>query len=153
MRCFFGININNYSKEFNKINLPDNPNMLKAKEYHVTLIFYKDLSEEIIDRLRTKFNSFSFLQFEIEGNKVMAFPNKIEPELYSLCFKDNSKLNELHNLIMKTVGFKTNDEFNPHLTLFRKERLNPNFKESEENYSKIKSIKSEAPNHSKLWGF
>ena len=142
MRCFFGINMNNSSKEFNKIELPKNSEMSKAKEeYHITLIFYKDLPEESINELRTKFNNFSFPKFEIEGNKIIAFPNKSNPELYSLGFKDISKLNELHDLVMKTIRFEGKDKFNPHITLLRKERLSSNFKESKEDYSKIKTIK------------
>jgi 2'-5' RNA ligase len=141
MRCFFGINLNGYGEEFNKINLPRNFEMSKAKEYHITLIFYKDLSEEIINKLRLKFNTFSFPEFKIEGNKIIAFPNKSNPELYSLGFKDISTLNELHDLIIKTVEFETKEIFSPHITLLRKEKLSPNFKESKENYSKIKPIK------------
>ena len=113
MRYFFGINIDDYGKEFNKIDLPKNPEMSKAKEHHITLIFYKDLSEETINKLELKFNTFSFSEFEIEGNKIIAFPNKSNPELYSLSFKDISKLNELHDLVMKTVEFKSKDKFDP----------------------------------------
>lgn len=141
MRCFFGINLNEYEKEFNKISLPKNSEMSKTKEYHITLIFYQDLSEEAITKLREKFNAFSFPQFEIEGDQIIAFPNKSKPELYSLGFKDNSKLKGLHNVVMKTVGLETKETFSPHITLLRKEKLSPNFKESKESYSVIKPIK------------
>lgn len=130
-----------FSKELDKIDIPENSGMFKAKEHHITLIFYRDLPEEDVPKLKTKFNGFSFPKFDIEGEEIIVSPSKIEPQIYSLSFKDNSKLNELRDLIMKRAGFEGEEIFNFHLTLLRKEKLIRNFEKTKEKYSEIKPLK------------
>ncbi len=143
MRCFFGISLNDYSKEFSKINLPKESEMSKAKEYHITLIFYEDLPNDKIKLLKEKLKNFSFHKFKLEGDKLVAFPDKSKPELYALGFKSDSKLKELYKKIKDVIYIEAADKFNPHLTLLRKEKLSQNFKEFKEEYSRINPIKIE----------
>ncbi|HLD97800.1 MAG TPA: RNA 2',3'-cyclic phosphodiesterase [Candidatus Nanoarchaeia archaeon] len=140
MRCFIGININNYGGEFNKIDLPNKSGLSKAKEYHITLIFYKDLSETEVNILKKELSVFSFSKFKLEGDKLIAFPKNDKPELYALGFKDDSKLKALYEEIKKITKLETTEKFNPHITLIRKEVLSPNFKDSKEKYKDIKPI-------------
>ena len=140
MRCFFGINLNNYSELLGKITLPKDPEMSKAKEYHITLIFYSDLSDSLVKTFKEKLKGFSFPKFKLEGDKIVAFPNKNKPELYALGFRDKSNLDELYKRIKDITGLESNDKFNPHITLLRREKLSPDFKKSKEEYSNIESI-------------
>ena len=143
MRCFLGINLNDYSKKLGKINLPKEPEMSKVKEYHITLIFYKDLPDNDIELFKERLKNFSFPKFELEGDKLVAFPNKGAPDLYALGFKEDLKLRKLYEQIIDIIKVETNEKFNPHITLLRKEKLPPDFKKSKEYYLNVNSVKLE----------
>ncbi len=143
MRCFLGINLDDYSKKLDKINLPKEPEMSKVKEYHITLIFYKDLPDNDIEKFKEKLKNFSFPKFDLEGDKLVAFPNKGAPDLYALGFKDDLKLRKLYEKIGNLIKIESDKKFNPHITLLRKEELPPDFKKSKENYSDVNSVKLE----------
>src|SRR3989344_7322121 len=143
MRCFFGIDMNPYSKELNKIDLPNQEGMFKAKGYHITLIFYEDFPEDKIKLLKDKFESFYFPVFSLEGDEIFAFPNKNKPSIYALSFKINSNLVELHKKLKGFIEKEKEYIFNPHITLLRKEKLPSNFKKSKEELKKIEPLKIE----------
>ena len=135
--------MNSQSKKFEEVTLLNEQNMSQAKEYHITLIFYLDLPDNQIEILKEKFKSFSFSKFNLTGDKLFVFPNKNNPYLYALGFKDNSKLIELYKRINTITNIKTRDIFNPHITLLRKEKLPLDFKKSKEKYGDILPIELE----------
>jgi len=140
MRCFLGIDLNNITKTLRKVKLPAIGSINLAKGYHITLAFLGELEESLTNKLIEELDSFRFKQFELTADKILAFPNLSEPELYALGFSNNSDLINLHRHLIKLITIPL-DKLSPHITLLRKEKLSPHFKESHELYSNIKSFK------------
>lgn len=142
MRCFIGINLDDYKKEFKKITLPTNLKKLNlVNNHHLTLLFFENLTPEIIDRIKNQLDSIQFKKFEIIGDKVLVFPDILRPEFLSLGFKDDSKLIELHRKLCEITNFLINYRYTPHVTLMRKEKINRSFKDSKKDFAKIQPIK------------
>ncbi len=140
MRCFLGINLNNHAKEFNNVKLPDAKSMKLAKQYHITRIFFKDLSEGEINSLLNKLDSFKFNSFNLSADRLGAFPNKSETELYGLCFSNESDLIKLKKKLSILIDNSSQDIFKPHITILRKEKLSKTFKKSKEIVRELKPI-------------
>lgn len=141
MRCFLGINLNASAEELSKIKL-SKIELDKAKEYHLTLKFFTDLPEEKVGEIKKKLKNISIQSFTLIANKIVAFPNKGNPQLYALGFENKNSLMKLYQEV-KTIIDLENEVFNPHITLYRKKELSPDFKKTKEFYKDIEPINIE----------
>ncbi len=139
MRGFLAVNLQSYASKFKGISLPKN-GMELAKEYHLTLVFFKDLSSEKVSIVIEKLKKFSFPTFELKADRILSLPNNANPELYGLGFEDTSTLEELFNQLLKIMEVEIEDKFNPHMTLIRNAKLAKGFEKSKEVYKKIHSF-------------
>ena len=137
MRCFLSIDLEKFAKKLAGIKLSNCQDMTSAKRYHITLVFWENLSESAASCLINKLNLFNFKNFHLRAEKIFAFPNKEKPELYALGFTSDSQLNRLHDELSSIINSNNLDKFNPHVTILRKEKLKPGFKESKELVKKI----------------
>jgi 2'-5' RNA ligase len=140
MRCFLSISLENISETLKKIELPREDNMNLAKRYHITLNFWENLPENILSELLQKLDLFKFKKFNLQADKILAFPNKNKPELYALGFSNSLKLEDLHKKLATLLSLHNKDNFSPHITLMRKEKLSQSFKNSKELLKSIKPI-------------
>ncbi len=90
--------------------------------------------------IREKLENFGSNRLKLRANKLFAFPNKNQPELYALGFEDDLELIELRRKVLEVIGVENSEKFNPHITLLRKETLSPGFKESKELVEEVAPI-------------
>lgn len=138
MRCFFSITLESIKDSLNKLEIPTNKSLIRTKDYHLTLVFPEELSEESLKELLIKLGSFKFKQFSLVANEVLAFPNKDYPEFYALKLNNSKPLNDLRDELAKLMNVSNRKNFSAHITLARKEK--PNFQDINELFKKIDSI-------------
>lgn len=128
MRAYLGIDI-----DYIDVNLDMSfLDLQKVKSQHLTLYFWNDLSESEAKKISKKLKSFKHDLFSVGANQIYAFPNKNEPDLVALQFSSLKDLVELRKGIFSYLNLELNGKFEPHITLYRKQKLDSSFKKSKE---------------------
>ncbi len=142
MRVYLGIDI-----DYVDVNLErDFLELQKVKSQHLTLYFWNDLSEVEAKEISEKLKSYQHKPFSVDANQVCSFPNKSEPHLVALQFNSLEDLVKLRKDILQYLGLKSDEKFEPHITLYRKQKLDSSFKKSKEFLQDIPEIKVQISN-------
>ena len=128
MRIFVAIEITN--KEVidsiiqfqGKIDVDARP--IKSKNFHFTLQFLGEVSEEIIHEIIQVLYKIKFSSFNVNLNGVGAFPKIKSPRIIWIGTDENGgnmliKLYEKVKKVLEPLGFFSDKPFKPHITIFR----------------------------------
>ncbi len=142
MRTFIAVDCNNKEKILNiqqmirnsLLHLNGNIKPTLPENLHFTLFFFGDIDNTTVERIKHTMNEIRFEEFQITYKKIGVFPTYKQPKVIWIGLDDNStkKLNALFDLViskMEQIGFKSDKQFKPHLTLFRLKRPIRNIEE------------------------
>ncbi|MCA9478523.1 MAG: RNA 2',3'-cyclic phosphodiesterase [Nanoarchaeota archaeon] len=135
MRAFLGIDILFVNKDINH-------NLLnEVKSHHLTLFFWDDLSEAESKDMQKKMGTIEEKRFFLTADRIISFPDKEKPQLLALGFKEEEIIQKFRERIISLLQLADKTIFHPHVTLYRKEKLDSSFKVSKEIYKKINETK------------
>ena len=128
MRVFVAIEISNketinsIKKIQDKINIDAKP--VKSKNFHFTLQFLGEISEEIMHKIIQAFRTIEFSSFSITLKGVGAFPKSKFPRVVWIGTDENGgnmliQLSKKVEKVMEPLGFFSDKPFKPHITIFR----------------------------------
>ncbi len=137
MRAYLGIDIDYIDVSF-KI---DSLSLQKVKSQHLTLYFWDDLPENTAQKISEKLQNYQHEQFIVDATQMYAFPCKNNPDVIVLQFNFSDKLTELRNDVLLYLDLQHDEEFEPHITLYRKKKLDSSFKRTKEFLQYIPKIK------------
>lgn len=97
---------------------------VEEHNFHFTLIFLGEVSEEQVDKIKEKLATVRFSPFTITYSGIGAFPSPRNARVVWVGIDDEGagKLGELAGQVvsrMASLGFHPDKPFSPHLTLFR----------------------------------
>ncbi|MBI5146624.1 MAG: RNA 2',3'-cyclic phosphodiesterase [Thaumarchaeota archaeon] len=96
---------------------------VELQNMHFTLLFLGEISEDMAQRVQNELKTIQFDSFDISFEGVGAFPKPRFPRVVWIGIKDGAgELVELAKSVEKKLsplGFKSDKEFKPHITLFR----------------------------------
>jgi len=128
MRVFIAIEISN--KEVinsikiiqDKINIDAKP--VESKNFHFTLQFLGEISEEIMHKIIQALHTIEFSSFSITLKGVGAFPKLKFPRVIWIGTDENGgnmliQLSKKVGKVMEPLGFFSDKPFKPHITIFR----------------------------------
>ena len=142
MRAYLGIDIDYIDLDVGQLF----PNLQKVKSQHLTLYFWKNLVEEKARELSHKLQVYNHEPFSVDAAKLYAFPDKAEPYLVALQFNSLGSLSQLREEILAYLGLESSEKFEPHITLYRKQKLDSSFKESKEFLQEVPTYKIQISN-------
>jgi 2'-5' RNA ligase len=113
---------------------------VRPENIHLTLKFLGNISKSNLDILVENLNAFNqFAPFQMEINKLGAFPSIFKPQVVWVGGTSTNSLIELNNFVEQTTSFLEiqNDKkpFSPHLTIAR---IRPGIKQ--ESFENLKQI-------------
>ena len=128
MRVFVAIEISNkevinsIKKIQDKINIDAKP--VETKNFHFTLQFLGEISEEIKHRIIQALHTIEFSSFSITLKGVGAFPKLKFPRVIWIGTEENGgnmliQLSKKVEKVMEPLGFFSDKPFKPHITIFR----------------------------------
>ena len=128
MRTFVAIEISNDSiinsiKKFQtEININANP--VESKNFHFTLQFLGEISEEISQKIIQALRKVEFSSFSVNLKGVGAFPKSKFPRVIWVGTDDDGgnmliQLSKKVEKVLKPLGFFSDKSFKPHITIFR----------------------------------
>lgn len=142
MRAYLGIDI-----DYVDVTLKDNFSELqKVKSQHLTLCFWNDLSDVQAREISEKLKSYQHNSFSVDANQVYSFPNRNEPHLVALQFSSLEDLIELRKDILQYLGLKSDEKFEPHITLYRRQKLDSAFKKSKDFLQDVPKVEVQISN-------
>ena len=128
MRVFIAIEISN--KEVinsikiiqDKINIDAKP--VESKNFHFTLQFLGEISEEIMHKIIQALHTIEFSSFSITLKGVGAFPKLKFPRVIWIGTDENGgnmliQLSKKVEKVLEPLGFFSDKPFKPHITIFR----------------------------------
>ncbi len=95
-----------------------------ANQLHFTLLFLGEISEPMLDSIKSKMVDINFDPIHVTYQGVGAFPSFKSPRVIWIGV-DNIAAPRLEQLAreiearLSTLGFRSDKEFTPHITLFR----------------------------------
>ncbi len=95
-----------------------------ANQLHFTLMFLGEISEAMLDSIKSKLVDINFEPMQVTYQGVGAFPSLKSPRVIWIGV-DNIAAPRLKQLAreiearLSTLGFRSDKEFAPHITLFR----------------------------------
>lgn len=96
---------------------------VQPNNVHITLKFLGDISASSIDKLLNQLGNKTFSSFDLEIDKVGAFPSIYKPRVVWVGTTTNPTLFELNNYVQEVTEFiqerEENKSFSPHLTIAR----------------------------------
>lgn len=103
---------------------PKDIKLVEPHNFHFTLIFLGDISDNDVDRIEEKLTGFQFEPFTIVYTGIGAFPNPAHARVVWVGVDSNGsqKLTALANEVvseMSELGFKADKPFSAHMTLLR----------------------------------
>jgi len=127
MRVFVAIEIssdkiNLISKFQSEININAKP--IEPQNLHFTLQFLGEISEDVLEKVKTALNNVKFSIFVVNLKGIGVFPSLKFPRIIWVGTDENggNKLIELakkiENVLMP-LGFSVDKPFKPHITVFR----------------------------------
>lgn len=128
MRTFVAIEVSNskvidsIKKVQSEININAKP--IEEKNFHFTLQFLGEISEETLQKIIEALNSIEFSSFSVNLRGIGAFPKSKFPRVIWIGTDDvgGNMLIELSKKVVKVLeplGFHLDKPFRPHLTIFR----------------------------------
>ena len=128
MRVFVAIEISNkevinsIKKIQDKINIDAKP--VETKNFHFTLQFLGEISEEIKHKIIQALHTIEFSSFSITLKGVGAFPKLKFPRVIWIGTDENGgnmliQLSKKVEKAMEPLGFFSDKPFKPHITIFR----------------------------------
>jgi 2'-5' RNA ligase len=128
MRVFVAIEISNkevinsIKKIQDKINIDAKP--VETKNFHFTLQFLGEISEEIKHKIIQALHTIEFSSFSITLQGVGAFPKLKFPRVIWIGTDENGgnmliQLSKKVEKVMEPLGFFSDKPFKPHITIFR----------------------------------
>jgi len=128
MRVFVAIEISNKEviksirKIQDKINIDAKP--VETKNFHFTLQFLGEVSEEIKHKIIQALHTIEFSSFNITLKGVGAFPKLKFPRVIWIGTDENGgnmliQLSKKVEKVMEPLGFFSDKPFKPHITIFR----------------------------------
>ncbi|MDH3395286.1 MAG: RNA 2',3'-cyclic phosphodiesterase [Nitrosopumilus sp.] len=128
MRVFVAIEISNKEviksirKIQDKINIDAKP--VETKNFHFTLQFLGEVSEEIKYKIIQALHTIEFSSFNITLKGVGAFPKLKSPRVIWIGTDENGgnmliQLSKKVEKVMEPLGFFSDKPFKPHITIFR----------------------------------
>ncbi len=128
MRTFVAIEISNDDiinsiKKFqSEININANP--VGPKNFHFTLQFLGEVSEEISQKIIQALRKIEFSSFSVNLKGVGAFPKPKFPRVIWVGTDDDGgnmliQLSKKVEKVLEPLGFFSNKPFKPHITIFR----------------------------------
>lgn len=103
--------------------------LVEPHNFHFTLIFLGEISDNDIDRIKEKLTGFQFEPFTVTYTEIGAFPKPSHARVVWIGVDSEGvqKLTALANDIiakMSELGFKSDKPFSPHMTILRS-RIKP----------------------------
>ena len=96
---------------------------VELQNMHFTLLFLGEISEDMAQRVQNELKTIQFDSFDISFEGVGAFPTPKFPRVVWVGVKNGAEdLVELAKIVEKKLsplGFKSDKEFKPHITMFR----------------------------------
>ena len=96
---------------------------VEPQNMHFTLLFLGEIPEDMAQRVQNELKTIQFDSFDIDFEGVGAFPNPKFPRVVWIGVKNGaSHLAELAKSVeekLSPLGFKSDKEFKPHITVFR----------------------------------
>ena len=96
---------------------------VELQNMHFTLLFLGEISEDMAQRVQDELKTIQFDSFDISFEGVGAFPKPKFPRVVWIGVRDGAnRLVELAKKVeekMSPLGFKSDKEFKPHITVFR----------------------------------
>lgn len=96
---------------------------VELQNMHFTLLFLGEISEDMTQRVQNELKTIQFDSFDIGFEGVGAFPKPKFPRVVWIGIKNGAEeLVELAKSVEKKLsplGFKSDKEFKPHITIFR----------------------------------
>jgi len=127
MRVFVAIEIssdkiNLISKFQSKININAKP--IEPQNLHFTLQFLGEISEDMLEKVKTALNYIKFSNFVVNLKGIGVFPTLKFPRIVWVGTDENggNKLIELAKKVenaLTPLGFSVDKSFKPHITVFR----------------------------------
>jgi len=128
MRAFVAIEISNDDiinsiKKFQtKINIDAKP--VESKNFHFTLQFLGEVSEEILQKIIQALRNIEFSSFSVNLKGTGAFPKPKFPRVIWIGTDDNGgnmliQLSKKVEKVLEPLGFFSDKPFKPHITVFR----------------------------------
>ena len=131
MRTFVSIEVTNKQvidaiKKFQS-QLQINANPVTSKNFHYTLQFLGNISEDVLKDVINSIEEIKFSKFNINLKGVGVFPNSKFPRIVWIGTgeKDGEQMINLASKVekaLKPIGFLPDKKFKPHLTVFRIKR-------------------------------
>jgi len=128
MRTFVAVEIND-EKVLDKIANTQSDFKIKAtpvnkQNMHFTLLFLGEISDEVVENVKKEISKISFQPIQVRFTHVGTFPNPRFPRVVWIGVDDEAakKLVELAVQVEKKLtplGFRSDKQFRPHLTIFR----------------------------------
>jgi 2'-5' RNA ligase len=96
---------------------------VELQNMHFTLLFLGEISEDMAQKVQNELKTIQFDSFDISFEGVGAFPTPKFPRVVWVGVKNGAEdLVELAKIVEKKLsplGFKSDKEFKPHITMFR----------------------------------
>lgn len=96
---------------------------VELQNMHFTLLFLGEISDEMAQRVQNELKTIQFDSFDISFEGVGAFPKPKFPRVVWIGVKNGAdQLVELAKTVeekLSPLGFKSDKEFKPHITIFR----------------------------------
>ena len=96
---------------------------IELQNMHFTLLFLGEISEDMAQRVQSELKIIQFDSFDISFEGVGAFPKPKFPRVVWIGVKNGAdqlvKLAKTVEEKMAPLGFKSDKEFKPHITIFR----------------------------------
>ncbi|GIU70847.1 MAG: RNA 2',3'-cyclic phosphodiesterase [Candidatus Nitrosocaldaceae archaeon] len=160
MRVFIAMDIksnaikDNIIKKQKDILANINAKPTKAEQLHFTLMFLGEISDAMLESIKEKLNEIKFKPINVKYKGVGAFPSSRSARIIWIGVDEESskELKKIAKIIedkLSSLGFTTDKEFTPHITILRvKNKVNCNDIISDEEFGEeildeIKVKKSE----------
>lgn len=147
MRTFVAVEINEKSvinsiKEL-QMEIKINAKPIPLNNLHFTLQFLGNISEQKVKEVKEELRSIRFSSFEVGFEGIGAFPKPEFPRVIWVGTDDNGseKLTRLANSIedaLRSLGFKNDKPFSPHITIFRIKKKVENISQELKRFSERK---------------
>ncbi|GAF84965.1 unnamed protein product [marine sediment metagenome] len=143
MRLFIAIELPAELKEYlkklqNQLGGSDSAKMSLVKEFHLTLKFLGDVSEEKLDGIKSRLAAVEFSAFSALLDEIGVFPDEKRPRVVWAGLEPKEKIIELQQKVEEALKglFPKDERFHPHLTLARVKFV----KDKKEFSDKLKAI-------------
>lgn len=96
---------------------------VELQNMHFTLLFLGEISEDMVQRIQNELKTIQFDSFDISFEGIGAFPKPKYPRVVWVGVRNGA--NQLADLAktveekLSPLGFKSDKEFKPHITMFR----------------------------------